>query len=146
MRLHALGHTVGDQREFLGDDLPVDVDVGAPVELHVDHGDADARGTADGLDAGGAVECRFQRKGNQGLDFLGGHARHFGHHGDARAVQIGEYVDGQVIQLPAAITEHEQCRGDDEQPMVQRKTDNGIQHGVGVSLLNVDHSAFPLPN
>ena len=82
-------------------------------------------------------------KGNQGLDFLGRHARHFGHHRDARAVQVGEHVDGQVIQVPAAVPEHENRRGDDEQPMMQRKTDNGIEHGAGVPLQDVDHSAFP---
>ena len=40
---------VGGQRQPFGHDLPVDVDVGAPVELDVDHRQPDARRAAHRL-------------------------------------------------------------------------------------------------
>ncbi len=46
---HAAWQLLRGQLEALGDELPVAVDVGAPVELDVDDREADARGRAHAL-------------------------------------------------------------------------------------------------
>ena len=97
------GQAVGGQRQLLGDDLPVDVDVGSPGELDVDHRQPDARRAAHRLHAGRAVQRRLQRKCDQRFDFFRRQARRFGHDRDARPVQVGKDVDRQVIQLVAAV-------------------------------------------
>ena len=83
---------------LLGDDLPIDVDVGAPGELDVDDRESDARRTADGLHARRSVEDRFERERDQRFDFLRRQARRFGHDRDARPIEIGKDVDRQVTE------------------------------------------------
>ena len=90
LRRDAFGQPVGGQRQPLGDDLPVVVDVGAPAELDVDHRQADAGRRPHGLDAGRAVEHRLERKRDQRFDFLRRHAGRLGHHDDPRPIEIWE--------------------------------------------------------
>ena len=61
--LTSRGQPLADELELLGDDLAVPVDVGAPVELDPDDRQADARGRADALHAGGPVQARLDRAG-----------------------------------------------------------------------------------
>ena len=63
----------------LGDLLPVEVDVGAPVELDVDDRQADARHRAHAHDARHAVHRRLERERDELLDLLGGQALGLGH-------------------------------------------------------------------
>ena len=86
LRTDAPGHAVEGDRDLLGDHLPVDVDIGSPRKLDVDHRQADAGGAPHGLHARGAVEHRLERKGDERLDLLGGEARGFREHGHPRPV------------------------------------------------------------
>ena len=89
------GKLLAHQREPLGDQLAVAVDVGAPVELDIDDRQADARDRAHARYAGHAVHLRLDREGDELLDLLRREALGLGHHGDGRAVEVGKDVDRQ---------------------------------------------------
>ena len=128
LRADSLGQPFGGQGEFFGHDLPVHVDVGAPGEFHLDHRQPDPRRTADRLHAGRPVEDRLQRKGDERFHFFRGKSRGLGHHGDARPVEVGEHVDGQVVQDVAPVDQHHHGDGNRQQPITQRETDDGVEH------------------
>ena len=57
------------QREPLGDQLAVAVDVGAPIELDIDDGKPDARDRSHPAHARHAVHLGFDREADELLDF-----------------------------------------------------------------------------
>ena len=129
LRANPFRQPLGGQRQLLGHDLPVDVDVGPPGELDLDDRQPDARRTANRLHAGRPVEDRFQRKRDQRLHFLRRQSRRLGHHRHARPVQVGKHVDRQVVEDIASIHQHHQSDGDRQQPITQRETDDCVEHG-----------------
>ena len=69
-------------------------------------------------------------KGDEPFDFLGRHSMGLGHDGHTRPVQIGKHVDRKQVNLPRTQSEHEERRRHDQQTMLQRKTDDGVKHGM----------------
>jgi hypothetical protein len=128
LRTDAARQTVRGECDFLGDDLPVDVDIGAPFEFNVNDRQADCGRAAHGLDAGRAVDSRLEREGDQSFDFLGGHAGGFGHDGHPWAIQVGKYVDGQMPKNVAAVDERHDSECYDDESVAKRQTDNGVKH------------------
>ena len=82
---HAARKLVLHQGEALRDLLAVPVDVGAPVELDVGDGQADARDRAHPGDARQPVHPGLDGVGDELLDLLRGVALRLGHDGDGRA-------------------------------------------------------------
>ena len=72
---HVLRQVRARQLELLLDDLPVAVDVGPPLELDVDHGQAHAGARAHAEDARGAVHGLLDVVGDEALPRLRGAAR-----------------------------------------------------------------------
>jgi hypothetical protein len=93
LRHDARRQLLAHQVQALGDLLPIAVDVGAPFELDIDDRQADAGHRAHARHAGHAVHARFDREGDQLLDFLRRHAAGLGHQRHGGLVEVGEDVD-----------------------------------------------------
>ena len=91
-----------DERELLGDDLPREEDVGAPVEFDPDDRDAQRRRRADAAHARRAVDGALDRERDQRFHLLRRHAAAFGQDRDGRRRQVGEHVDRHVARGPDA--------------------------------------------
>ena len=88
------GELIADQCEPFGDLLAVAIDVGAPLELDIDHGQADAGHRAHATHSGHAVHLRFDQEGDELLDFRGGKTLGLGNDGDCRLVKVGKDIHG----------------------------------------------------
>ena len=121
LRPHSLRQAVGGERHLLGHDLPIDVDVGAPVELDVDHRQPDARRAADRLHAGGAVEHRLERKRDLAFRLPPAPGPALRSDRDPRPIEIGKHVDRQVVQHVAAVHQHHQRDGDRQRAIPQAR-------------------------
>ena len=73
------GQPLTDELEFLGHDLPVDVDVGAPVELDPHDREPDRRARAHAHDPGRAVHRGLDGLRDEDLDLLRRQAAGLGH-------------------------------------------------------------------
>ena len=119
---------IGGRANPLIDDLAIQVDVGTPIKLDVDHRQAHSRRAADGLHARRSIEHRFQRHGNLRFDFFRRQAGRLGHHGDPRPVKIGKHVDRQVDEHPRAIHQYGQGNQGRQQAKAKRGADDGVEH------------------
>ena len=79
--------------QALGDDLAREIDVLAPLELDPDDRDPRPRDGADAPHAGGAVERRLDREGDEQLELLGRQPLRLGDDGDGGRGEVGEDVD-----------------------------------------------------
>ena len=122
------GGALARQYEPFLDDLAVDVNVRAPLEVDVDHGDARTGLAAYRFDAGRAVERGFQRKGDQRFHVLGSIAGALGQNDDARPVQVRKNVDGHGGDGIAAIDQRRQAEKDNQQPVAEGKLDDCVEH------------------
>ena len=86
---------IADEGKPLGDLLAIAIDVGAPVELDIDHREPDARDRAHPRYAGHAVHLCFDREGDELLDLDRREALRLGHDGDGRLVEVREHIDRQ---------------------------------------------------
>jgi len=126
-----LGRQVaGHQRQLLGHELPRGIDVGAPVELHPDHRDADRGGRSHATDARGAVDRALDGKGDEGLHLVGRHAVALGEDRDGGRRQVGEDVDRHAAGRPDARGQQQRGTGDDEPVMVDRPGDESLHLGL----------------
>ena len=79
-------------RQPLGHDLPVAIDVACRIEEHRDDGEALDRGRAKRLDSGHAIDGVFDWPGNENLDLLGCQPRGFGLNADLWRRKLRKYV------------------------------------------------------
>ena len=111
LRTGVAGQLLAHHAKPFCDLLPVEVDIGAPVELDVDDGQAHARDRAHAHDPRHAVHRRLQRERDELLDLFRGQALGLGHQSDGRPVEVGEDVHRQTAQRDRAIDdEDERCR------------------------------------
>ena len=85
-----------DEGKTLRDLLAIAVDLGIPVELHIDDRQADAGCRADAAHTRQAVHLGLERIGHKLLDLLRRKAFGFRHDGDGGPVEVRENVDRQV--------------------------------------------------
>jgi hypothetical protein len=113
----------------LGHLLAVAVDVGAPVELGVDDGQAHPRGGAHARDARHAIERRLDGEADKLLHLLGRHAAGFRQHCDQRLVEVREDIDRRAPGSEAAVSHQQRGDGQHEEPVTQAGVDDPVEHG-----------------
>src|SRR3989338_7111128 len=90
---------------------------------------ADARGGANALDVGGAIDGIFERKRDLDLHLFRDKPRRLGEDGDCRTVQVREDVHRELRQhYVAAVEQQEDCQADNSQPMLEGKPDDAVEH------------------
>lgn len=87
------GEGGGNGSDPFPDGLAGVAQVGAPVEFHPDHGDADAGGGPDASDTGGPVDGGLDGNGHLGLHLGGRHTVGLGEDGDAGCGEVREDID-----------------------------------------------------
>ena len=112
------------------DNLPRAVDIRVPSELDEDERKADARHGPNALDAGCAVDCRFQWHGDERLHFVGSQAAGLGKNRDGRAVQVGENIDRNAGEDITAVGRKERGNDNHQEAIADGKSDEPVEHGV----------------
>src|ERR1700730_6815925 len=85
---------IADQSEPFGNLLAIAVDVGAPLELDIDHGQADAGHRAHAAHSGHTIHLRFDQECDELLDLHRGKTLGLGNDGDRGLVKIGKDIHG----------------------------------------------------
>ena len=134
LRPDALRHPIERDGDFLRDNLPVDVDVGAPLELDIDHRQADAGGASHGLHTSGPIEHTLERKRDERLHFLRRQPGRLGEDRHPRTIQVGKHVDRELPERDPSVDKDDERQHDREQPKAKRTLDDGIQHRQGHSV------------
>ena len=129
LRIEAARKLLADQREPLGHELPRAVDVGAPVEFHIDDRQADAGHRAHPDHARHAVHRGLDRIGDELLDLLRRQAFGLGEQRHRRAVEVGKHVDRDARQHEGAVAHEDERRRQHEQPVAQARRDQDVEHG-----------------
>ena len=115
-------------RQPLRDLLAVAVDVGVPVELDVDHRQADARDRAHADHAGQAVHLRLDREADELFDLRRRQPFGLGHDRDGRPVEVGKHVDRQPAHREGAVDHENRGEREHHQPVAQRLRDEECEH------------------
>ena len=119
-RGHRRGGIVGrqggaGQLQPFGHHLAGQIEVGAPLELDGDDGQADLGGGTHPPHPRRPVQRRFDGKGDQALDIGRRHAVRLGDNGDRRCRQVRKNIDRRPSRLPAAPDQQEYAGHDDEE-------------------------------
>ena len=122
------GKLVANDGQALRDQLPIAIDVGAPVEFDIDDRQADTRYRADPDDPGHAVHLGLDRKAHELLDLQRGQALRLGHDGHRRAVEVGKDVDRQPRHGERAVDDKDGCKRQHDQPVAQGLGDQESEH------------------
>ncbi len=123
-----VGQCVGHRGQFLGDDLPVAIDVGAPVKFHPYHGKTVGRRRPHAPDAGSAVDGCLYLECDELLHLLGCHAVGFGHDHHRRGVEVGKNIHLRPVDRENAGHDEQHGRHEHEQTVVERKSDYLVKH------------------
>ena len=121
-----LGKPLSDKLQLFGDDLPVDVDIGSPVELDPHDRQANAGRRADPPYVAGAVHGRFDGKGDQRFDLFGRQTVRLGHDRDRGPVEVGEDVNRQLHRLSVAVDPQHDGHSQHEHAVSQTERDSMI--------------------
>ena len=133
---HIVGKGVGHRGQFLRHDLAGQVNVRVPVKFHPHDGKSRGGRGAHTAHAGGSVDGGLDGKCDQLFHLFGRHAPRFGHDDHGGGVQVGKHIDFRVESLVQS-AHQQQHRGDqDEQPVLQRKMDDFVQHVFLLLLIN----------
>jgi hypothetical protein len=118
-RRHATGEERRDQIHALQNPCAREVEIGAVLEDHVDHREAESRGRTDGLDPCQALEVDDHGVGHLVLDFLRRTPRPVGEHDDLGLRDIRDRV--QRIRPDGVDTgrRQEKCESQNEEPVVE---------------------------
>ena len=130
----AVGEGFADTLDALGDDLAGEVDVGLPIELHEDEGEAYARKRAHALDMRRAIDSGFERERDEGFHLLGSEAGGFGEDGDGGAVEVWKNIHRQAAENPTAIGHDKRGEGHDEKAVPDGEGDDAVEHFVLVAV------------
>ena len=121
----------GERRcQPFGHRLPCAVDVGAPVEIDPDDGDADRGGRAHPPHVGRTAQDRFDGEGDQRFQVARRHALRLHQHGDGRRADVRQHVDRCVVRDGSAPEKEDGRPRQHDQAVAQRPVDERVeQHG-----------------
>ena len=127
-------HVRRQRRRHLGHlfphDLPRAVDVRLPTEFDKDQRQSDAGHRPHALHAGGAIDRRLDRHGDEQFHLVRGQSRHFGENGHGRTVQVGKDIDRNSREHPSAIRREHGRHGNHQQAVAHGEGDEAVEHGV----------------
>ncbi|MNS48285.1 hypothetical protein D3C72_808510 [compost metagenome] len=134
-RRQSAGKLFPDQCEPLGYQLPVAVDVAAPVKLGVDDGQANARNGPHAGHARHAIQRRLDGERCEQFHFLGSHTASFRDHRDKWFVEIRKHVHGGAPGREGAVHHQDGSQGQHQQPVAEARANNPVEHGAPLSDL-----------
>ena len=130
LRDYPLGQLLSHDVETLAHLLAVQVDVGAPIELDVDDGEADAGDRTHPRHTGHAVHGGLDRERDKGLDLLRSQALRLRHQRHGRAIEVREHVDRERTQRQRAVDDEQPGQCQHENPVPQAACDEEVEHAA----------------
>ena len=128
LRVHVTRQLLAHHAQPFGHLLPVEEEVGAPVELDINDGKAHPRNRSDAHDARHTVHGGLERKRHKLLDLLRSKAIRLGNEGHNGAIEVGEHIDRQIAQRYCPVNHKKQGSPEHEQSVAQARRDQKVEH------------------
>ena len=133
-RRNAFRQARADFEQALHDQLAGEIDVGLVIEDQGDQRQAGLVQRSHFLQTGQAGHRHFQRHGGKTLDFLRRTARGFGGNLHLNVGDVREGIDRQLLRRIQAKEKEDRGNDRDDQALLERRTDEGLDHDPSISL------------
>src|SRR5262249_24491920 len=115
LRVERARQLFANERETLGHELTSAINIDAPIELDVDHREANSGHRSDADNARHAVHGGFDRKRDELLHLLWREALRLRQDIDVWSIEVGEHIDGNTRQHERAVADKQERRTENKQ-------------------------------